>query len=395
VKKDKPNITTANERIAGANSAGVHQIPQSATKENKNCKYLMNCLKIDTVKKVIKLKKIHPNNSRLRMFVLIHNIFSSASSDEDDNYFGKINIVALQCSILFTENCIGLEPCPSLNNSINILYDSLTSPPRSWESVKWTNYNYVREQLKKNHEFKELYHGIIKHSYEDDDNESVSIFRLLSIIYGVVSREKIIKFLLQNVGLCGTASDVLYADKLKLVPFEFILHDYLHAKGTIMKCYHMWGRKSEDFLSFCDFCKKRYGERENKEKLNSIMLIFFYIIHEGDCSVSPNFHLESVITEETVNNEIVKQRYHYMQDLGGEIPKTHRTNKRKINEYLNCAIKNYVDCIREWRSSKQSTENDVQQQVLSARAGGKFVYESKARKSKRKAKKPNNKTRGK
>ena len=92
----------------------------------------------------------YPKEKKEKMYEDIELIYSSIPPTEI-NYIGKVNIVALQCVIVFTENCCDTsKPFKENLNDVYTFYNEL-------KSVNWKNYDLIKSKIINNFIFENLY----------------------------------------------------------------------------------------------------------------------------------------------------------------------------------------------------------------------------------------------
>ena len=77
---------------------------------------MLKILKKEVLEEIIGLK--YPESQKEKMKRDLEYIFSTIDHT-DTNYIGKINIVSIQCIIMFTENCI--DPSTQFTVNLNIM----------------------------------------------------------------------------------------------------------------------------------------------------------------------------------------------------------------------------------------------------------------------------------
>jgi hypothetical protein len=100
---------------------------------------MLEILKKEVLGEIVGLE--YPETQKEKIRKDIDYIFSTIL-DSDDNYIGKINIVSLQCVMVFTENC--LDPTKVFTINLNNSYNEYTNL-RKGDLKKYAAGIYIRE----------------------------------------------------------------------------------------------------------------------------------------------------------------------------------------------------------------------------------------------------------
>jgi hypothetical protein len=318
---------------------------------------LMYFLRNDAFEKIEKLKTANliDEIKKGQMISDLTYIFSKTDMT-DENFIGRLNIVSLQCVILFTENCIG--PLAKkfevgLNNSFQY-YNVL-------KSGDWKNYQVMKSTLTKKNSgsFFQLYSYSKEKPYTTSTPSNRLIFLITIIDY--LSVDEIITSFLDNVVICGISSNFIYADGRYLTPFEFVEHDITHGGNYYYTCFERSGLSKSDLVSFYQFCKNTISD---KSKLYSIKFMVFLLIHESFCDFFPTEHspikLKANVLSSILHTAILRMdRYLNNNDLGLSIPKDYRDSEEKIKQYLDLSTEVYLRELDNWGTERKSTTTSI------------------------------------
>ena len=300
------------------------------------------------------------------MMAELDEIFVGMDKD-DKNYIGRINIVCLQCIILFTKYCLFDMPIEVKKDKfINafILHGEKTMFKKYMGVInEFKDYEFMRDRGLKLLDYEELYiylnryekgaqmyqTGVKKHKYRN-------IFLILIVEY--LTLDEIITSSFNQVMYCGMASEFTYADGFLFTPLEFLHHDMAHGFTVISLCYGRSGINFKDVLSFYTFCKNLL----DKENFYCVKFIIFLLFHETSCG--------SLLVKNTSVEELVEflltfnfrylshgiDRFLNLNDLGKAFPRAYRVdptksteeNTAKIIEYLNKAVTIYKQKLIQW-----------------------------------------------
>jgi len=288
-------------------------------------------------------------DKKSRMITSIHEIFKSAKV-EDTNYIGKVNIISLQCIILFTENCIK----PDQEIVAGGIYENYLNLRRG----NWKNYTVMQGLLSLD-TAKDYYIGGYSHLYNNEHlgpyttslDPNFNIFLITIIDY--LTLDEINNSFLDNVIYCGMTSEFTYADGSFYSPFEFLHHDIVHGKNYHFACYNRNGLIRTDLKTFYEYSKTVEESPESPfSQIYAMKLMMFLLIHESLCDF-----FTSSTTKDTILHSILKAPQMYMarflndNDLGLSLPKKVRGNPELITEYLGWAADVYLSRLRSWREA--------------------------------------------
>ena len=310
--------------------------------------YLITFLYNDVLKKIEKLEtdRLINTTKKQKMISDLAYIFSTTDT-ADENFIGRLNIVSLQCTILFTENCIDPIFEDGLNNSFDY-YNVL-------KSDDWKKYEVMKNNLtkKESGSFSALYLDSKRNPYTTPRQTDELIY--LITINDYLSIDEVISSFLDNFIMCGMSPSFIYADGRLLNPFEFCLHDITHGKNYNVLCFERLSLSKPDLLSFYKFCKINISD---KKKLYSVKFMFFLLIHESLCDFfptleSPQISKTTVLSSITTNSVLKFSRYLDENDLLLSIPKDYRDSDEKISQYLDLSTDVYLTQLEKWKKWKE------------------------------------------
>lgn len=368
-EEQKGGVLTSDERII------YLELCNKITSRNSSIDYssvtteMLRILNKEVLKEILDLD--YPEEKKEKMRNDIEYIFRTIDHT-DTNYIGKINIVSIQCIMVFTENCKNPSQVFEVNSN-NVYKEYIILRNGDWKDYKIMRSNLMSDSLntfyklfyKSKDEFAMLLRRIAsakaggvaaaedKEPYTTNEDPNEMIF-LITVMKFFTLDEIIISFL-DNVIFCGISSNYTYADGRYLTPFEFIEHDITHGNNYKDICFERIGQSRINIKSFYNYCMKKSLEHAD---MYAIKFIVFLLIHETWCDFFP-YTEESVetINEEKILNSLLTtnlcniNRFVNINDLGLSIPKIYRESKETIIEYLKIASNIYIRELKNW--SKQ------------------------------------------
>lgn len=314
---------------------------------------LMGFLHTDVVKKIEKLETdgLIDITKKEKMISDLAYIFSTTDT-ADENFIGRLNIVSLQCVILFTENCIDPR-ATKFEDGQNESFRYYTT----LKSGDWKNYRVIKSNLieKNSERFLALYSYSKGKPYTTSTPHDQLIYLITIIDY--LSIDEVISSFLDNFIMCGISPSFIYADGRYLTPFEFCMHDITHGRNYKGLCFTRSALSKSDLLSFYQFCKNTIS---NKNELYSVKFMVFLLIHESYCDFFPAKHLP-IISKARVLSSITDTgflhigRFFEENDLGLSIPEKYRGSEEKIRQYLDLSTEVYLRELTNWSRERQPT----------------------------------------
>ena len=325
-------------------------------------------------------------------------LFENPAMLEDPNYLGSYNLVAFQCSILFSIVCTDLEPedleAYTLYQALELVYYDIHT--KEWrDSVVAKAHLYLDMSAKKDYSkdhvlairgkflsitteintkvypllYSSQQFGLLMGDLWKKYTILVDSIRRLKVpvIHGYPIREmlygdliniysplpetgdplflinvvdylyiqELVQSMLANVYYCGFAYKNQMADGNMRSPCSFVEHDIFHKTFT-----------TQAFESIpITFCQKVYtrimSTTFNKKVRYSILLMLFYILHE-DSTVFKDFIGDlNAASGDIVYGDI--DRWTDPDDLGMSIPKGHRESDKSIKAYLEKSAKLFIE----------------------------------------------------
>ena len=261
------------------------------------------------------------------IMVKIKNFYNGAikqiNENLDTNFIGVINIFLLQCIILFTKHNID----PS-----TLFIDDIYKEDNRYIFYKylfdgdWENYNFIRDSLVNKCNIADDIREDFRNLYVQEN------FICLIVITKYLKTQTIVEQFLDNIIYCGFSYKLIKTDGFIYTPFEFLLHDIIHAKNYLWACT---SRISTNLNKVKDFYYKCKKEHLSKENFNKIILIIFLLLHESFCNFFPNKNNDRDIID-SIKSYFSHKIYRFtdIKDLGMNIPKKFRVGQDNIIKYL-------------------------------------------------------------
>ena len=304
----------------------------------------------------------YPSEKKQLMHYDIELIYITVPTEER-NYIGKVNIFALQCVIVFTENCYDTTKPFEVNlNNIYNHYNDLK------KATNWKNYNSIKQEIIKIREFKSLYFAENGREYSTTNLGGIKI--LITPIKYFSLDEIIISYLDKKI-FCGISYNFVWADGRKLTPIEFLEHDITHGNNYNGLCFQRSSHSIENLKSFYDHAVTTISDRI---RLYSVKLMIFLLIHETFCDFFPNKPLdeksfdrqymlrkEQILTSITSTGFCSTERFLNPNDLFEALPRRVRTvytdtkNKKVVIDYLDGIVNIYREELLKWILSLSSS----------------------------------------
>jgi len=314
----------------------------------------------------------YPADKRAYIEAEVNRYFGAVPAD-DLNFVGKINLVCLQCILLFTEAC--MDPAATtftvnLNNAF-FYYSQLNS-------INWRDYRTLRAFIQTQHDFLAnqvgdlLVTGYPSHEYTTNEPANIKIFLITIVDY--FSMTEMIEFYLDNVIVCGMVAKFDYADGRFLAPYEFLEHDITHGNNYTAICFSSGTTDRESIESFYKYC---LSVGISQKELYRVKLMIFLLIHESGCDFFPDYRhitIDEILEAITTTRLLDIERFLDDNNLGKMIPADIRGDREKTLDYLRDCARLYKIQLDAWRV----TTGRLPAPKQSAAAGG---GSGKARKS--------------
>ena len=272
---------------------------------------------------------------------------------DDTNYIGKVNLVCLQCILLFTEHCMdpAAKTFPVNLNDAFLYYSRL-------KGIDWRNYSKLRDYIAAgSYDTRQVEHlyfsssSYPKHFYTTSEPPNSMIF--LVTILDVLSITEIVETCLDNVILCGMTAKFDYADGRLISPYEFLEHDITHGHNYEGLCFQRAQIYQEDIQSFYRYCVN--GHLSAKELYRMKVMIFF-LIHESFCDYFPEYEkltVDQIISDVTTTGLLNMGRFVNLNDLGKMFPKPIQGNPAEIMKFLTESADLYQREFHIWRMAEK------------------------------------------
>jgi len=318
-------------------------------------KYLLD--KLETVCS-LKINELYSSNTvKLNEYLRI--IFENIDI-LDKNYIGVVNIVSLQCSILFTYASIGLS------DYIDGGYFFTKSFQRSFESItEGVNFQSLKESTSW------LYYKNIttrKKLCMSPIEELYTVHNGLIILIDYISIDKIVKLSIDDKFYCGFCFEKTIADGSSMLPFDFVTHDVSH--------YYHFSRRLDDptyktqtlqkIKTFYEFINT---SKDKDVKYACMCMIFLYTHERFDA-----FFLEDLpkkvsfktifLDQAVVTTKRMFERMFDNNDLGLLIPRDYRRSNDTRIEYLNYMIECYKNALTQFKEGKHDFEYNKLQDYI-------------------------------
>ena len=309
----------------------------------------------------------------------------------DEDYIILINIILLQCILVFTILCCSKK---EINRPI-----AAGTEFNELISIDWINYRTLKYTLSRNklHLISKLYYGDRRNKIINNHLNSPDIPIYLITLMSHINLSETVRSFLNLVFYCGYTSDLKFADSFESSPFEFLLHDIVHGTKYMDFCIKRNEYSyiineslfSEEFYEnmmdeidlnllklFYNYCISKFNihtedtkqKLKNKRSLHKIEIIIYFMLHEASCrAIDHTIILSSV------------ERFLDYTDLGGIVPKKCFINDEEFNCGNEENTKLYIeDCI--------SLFEEVQAEWSVTLSGGKKKSKRKSKRNKRKSK---------
>lgn len=272
-----------------------------------------------------------------------------------------LNIISLQCVILFTEIVKVIEPHKSTMENYNgggsqaielqKLYIELT------KEDKWDDYDYIYKLITKSVIdpvtqrqivliTKPLKRLVYTNNYINIINCKNIKKQRLCVILGELTLFEILNSLANDIFLIGITPHMGWADGYYYTPFEFMDHDMVHAINRETSGY------GQDTLVYSKpFIEYLITNKDiPKDSIDKIVIILFLIMHEdffnGDLLNTPV--LKSNVLQRIIWDKLLNiKRWTDINNFGGLLPEYIFNNPSRIIPYLEDA---YILFVSTWNS---------------------------------------------
>jgi len=328
---------------------------KSAPEESKNeaRDYLLEQLKIDAYNA---LKTYASSNyTKQKIEDSLRLIFDSIERNEKESHIRIVNVVSVQCAILFTvihyspyykyhKDSVSDNVILELQN--NILFKDIDV--QDYENSDWRIFKNIRYNFCKDVDGTRINQVVV---------EQPKI--LITIIENMTVTEIVEHFLSKHY-LSGMIYKTKMVDAIDYNPVEFIEHDILHMNTMIKSRLH--------YDSLYSFSKSRNLSPNEQYKFN---IILFLLIHEDGFNSEyeklseheklrpKNNPFERIINDIEINeedNSYLRSRLLDDTDLGLLTPRKYRSDSKKRREYIESAVLLFKNILNNFEKKKLSRE---------------------------------------
>jgi len=239
----------------------------------------------------------------------LEDIFNSSIKSEETNYIQKVNLVSIQCSLLFTkyaknkthpsllDNAVVFASIPNIPNIPNIPI------PNAIKNGSYKNYIELKKDIIKNMGNTSNFSLHAPQHIEGYSNQPFDTYYLVNILPYISITEMMDAWFTKGIWMIGFSTRYHFTDGSRqwYSPITFLFHDTLHAVNAF-ECYGSGigiGKKppkkmndkttkalaaKHNFIkNFYEYVKDEY--KDKKDVLYSIKIIIFTAFHEeiNDC----------------------------------------------------------------------------------------------------------------
>ena len=226
----------------------------------------------------------------LDMSEKLNNIMSVDISKPD---IPMLNIISLQCVILFTEILRKIYPTKAITHDPEItakyalnLYIELT------RENKWDSYHYIYESIDNiqfianpfttTDKIKSAFSRLIYDKNHKKINCNNLKNNILLVILGEFKLYEILVSLMNDIYLVGITTNMSWADGYYRTPFEFMCHDMIHASARETGYDNTNLIYSKSFIEYIYINKDKFGQDMfDRDIFDQIVIILFIIMHEN------------------------------------------------------------------------------------------------------------------
>ena len=283
----------------------------------------------------------------------------------DSNPFRRMNIVALQLSVLFTiqdqkHTTLSENEYKQAFIDTDTLYEELLG-------LDWMNYDTVVEYIT-NLPDDSYVDKRIQHLLNGPDDP----VRMIPMI-GFVRLSEIVDSMLHGVHYIGLSFKTEKVDGVDMVPISYLDHDLFHYEQFTGGC----GRLSTLLQTFKGFQEFMIRSEQDKSVIYSIYFIIFFILHEEPYCYpiqkrnTTNNPLQDGATVESITDYILKyvgKELEQIDIFGLAIPPSFREmiNTKQLSEdsvkkYVTLSAERYVEM---WRKFRESTKKGGKRSVI-------------------------------
>ena len=278
-------------------------------------------------------------------------IFTSwKKSDEYTSWFSRknclqaVNTVSLQIVVLFTLASLDFREPQDIvwvKKIAKELYQDFVG------NDEWISYKRAKET------------ELVK--YLVQTGGIITVLKFLSI-------DNIISQYFDRWYTCQVVYKIENADDFTFLPFEYIVHDVIHFEHFRTDC--MIPNKLKQMKQFYAYI----GKIRDKDKRDSVKMIYFLFLHEGYCQCFDTYFMEGDLSDPKhrfySSNKLPQSGFFNKDNLLQSIPEKYigldiplanldrpltLVEKGNVLSYLNTAMTNYLHTLEEFEKNVQHT----------------------------------------
>ena len=310
----------------------------------------------------------------------LEDIFNSSIKSEETNYIQKVNLVSIQCSLLFTKYAKN-KTHPSFSDNVGVF----ASIPEAIKNGSYKNYSNLKTNIKKNmgnisnFSLHALEHIEGYKHIKGYNNQPFDTYYLVNILPYISITEMMDAWFTKGIWMIGFSTRYQFTDGSTswFSPIAFLFHDTLHAVGAF-DCYGSGigiGSKpkkindkkgriaaNHNFIkNFYEYVKDKYKDKKDVSLLYSIKFIIFIAIHEQDRDC--NKYFSNVSDKLTVFKESLWKLYEQnysrrikdKNDLYLLLPariRNEENSEEVVTSYIQECIHNYSVALNDYQKEK-------------------------------------------
>ena len=308
----------------------------------------------------------------------LEDIFNSSIDPTETNHIQKVNLVSVQCSLLFTKYAKN-KTHPLLSDNVGVFASIPNIPnipiPNAIKNGSYKNYIELKKDIINNMGNTTNFSLHALQHIEGHSNQPFDTYYLVNILPYISITEMMDAWFTKGIWMIGFSTRYQFTDGSKswFSPIAFLFHDTLHVVGAF-DCYGSGigiGSKpkkindkkgriaaNHNFIkNFYEYVKDKY--KDKKDVLYSIKIIIFIAIHEQDIDCKKYF--SNVSDKLTVFKESLwklyedySRRIEDKNDLYLLLPARIRkeNNSELVTSYIQECIHNYSVALNDYQKEK-------------------------------------------
>jgi hypothetical protein len=306
----------------------------------------------------------------------LEDIFNSSIKSEETNYIQKVNLVSIQCSLLFTKYAKN-KTHPSFSDN-----QGVASIPEAIKNGSYKNYSNLKTNIKKNmgntsnFSLHALEHIEGYKHIEGYNNQPFDTYYLVNILPYISITEMMDAWFTKGIWMIGFSTRYQFTDGSRswYSPITFLFHDTLHVVN-VFECYgseigigdklkkmnakitKALAAKHNFIKNFYEYVKDKYNDK--KEVLYSIKIIIFTAFHEDTNDCNTYFGNADNVSEFEKSLLKLFKRYNYSRfedknDLYLLLPARIRKeeNSEVVDSYIQECIRNYSVALNDYQKEQ-------------------------------------------